>query len=46
MNPKMLSAIDQLSNHELLLRVKSLAQGEREATAMLIAHLAELEARR
>jgi hypothetical protein len=27
-------------------RVMSLAQGEREATAMLIAHLAELEARR
>jgi len=42
----MLSAIDQLSNHELLLRVKSLAQGEREATAVLIALLAELEARR
>jgi hypothetical protein len=46
MNPKRLSAIDHLSNHELLLRVKSLAQGEREATSVLIAHLAELEVRR
>ncbi len=41
----MLSAVGQLSNHELLARVKSLAQAEREATAVLIAHLAELDER-
>jgi hypothetical protein len=42
----MLSSVAQLSNHELLARVKHLAQREREATAALIAHLAELDARR
>ncbi len=36
----------QLSNQELLARVKQLAQREREATAALIAHLAELDTRR
>ena len=34
-----------LSDDELLAQLKSFARGEREATARLIAHLAELEAR-
>ncbi len=42
----MLSAVAQLSNQELVARVTQLAQCEREATAALIAHLAELDARR
>ena len=40
MDPKL------LSNHELLARVKLLAEGERVATAALIAHLAEQYERR
>ncbi len=36
----------QLSSRELLARVKDLAAHEREATAVLIAHLAELDRRR
>ena len=36
----------ELSNSELLARVEGLAQNEREATASLIIHLAELDARR
>jgi hypothetical protein len=46
MNPKTLSSVAQLSNDELLVRVKHLAEREREATASLIAHLAELDRRR
>ncbi len=46
MNPKMLPTLVQLSDHELLERVKRLAEREREATASLIAHLAELDERR
>lgn len=46
MNPKNLMDINQLSNNELLERVKRLAEREREATTSLIAHLAELDARR
>ncbi len=46
MNPNMLSSVAQLSNQELLARVTQLAEREREATASLIAHLAELDARR
>jgi hypothetical protein len=46
MEPNVLSAVGQLSNVALLARVKSLAQDERQATAALIAHLAELEERR
>ena len=42
----MLSSVGQLSNEELLARVKSLAEGERKATGALIAHLAELDERR
>ncbi len=42
----MLSAVAQLSNPEILARVTQLAQREREATAALIAHLAELDTRR
>jgi hypothetical protein len=45
MDPKILCALNQLSNHELLERVKTLAEREREATASVIAHLAELDAR-
>jgi hypothetical protein len=36
----------RLSNNELLARVERLAQGERDATAALLIHLAELDARR
>src|SRR5439155_9950832 len=36
----------QLSDDDLVVAVKSLARCEREATASLIAHLAELDARR
>src|SRR5574341_286922 len=46
MNPHMLSAVAQRSDPELLARVTQLARREREATAALIAHLAELDARR
>src|SRR3989304_940686 len=46
MDPNMLSSVPQLPNHELVARVKHLAAREREATAALIAHLAELDARR
>ncbi len=42
----MLSAVAQLSDPELLARVTQLARREWEATAALIAHLAELDARR
>ncbi|MBI2247441.1 MAG: HNH endonuclease [Armatimonadetes bacterium] len=42
----MLSFVAQLSNDELLARVKHLAGREREATTSLIAHLAELDQRR
>ncbi len=42
----MLSAVAQLSDQELVACVKYLAQREREATASLIAHLAELDERR
>lgn len=46
MNPKMLSSMVHLSNDELLARVKHLTEREREVTASLIAHLAELDDRR
>jgi len=46
MDLKILSAVNQLSNDELLKRVKNLAEREREATASLIAHLAEFDERR
>lgn len=46
MDPKIFSAIIQLSDDELLERVQTLAEREREVTASLIAHLAELDARR
>jgi hypothetical protein len=36
----------QLSDDDLIAEVKSLARCERDATASLIAHLAELDARR
>jgi hypothetical protein len=46
MNPTTLSTVAQLSNDDLLARVKHLAGRERAVTAALIAHLAELDARR
>jgi hypothetical protein len=46
MDPKILSVVNQLSNDELLERVKRLSEREREMTASLIAHLAELDGRR
>lgn len=46
MNTKILSLILHLSDQELLEQVKSLAEREREATASLIVHLAELDRRR
>ena len=45
MDLKLFSSVGQLSNLELLARVKSLALSERQATTALIAHLAELEER-
>ncbi len=42
----MMSTVAQLSNSDLLTRVKHLAEGEREVTAALITHLAELDRRR
>ncbi|HEV8353961.1 MAG TPA: HNH endonuclease signature motif containing protein [bacterium] len=41
-----LSDIKPLSDRDLLVRVEVLARREREATAALVAHLAELDARR
>ena len=46
MNRTTLSTVAQLSNNELLARVKHLAGREREVTVLLIAHLAELDERR
>src|ERR687891_356573 len=46
MATNLLSSVAQLSNHDLLAQVKRLAERERAATAALIAHLAELDARR
>ncbi len=46
MNTITLSTVAQLSNSDLLSQVKLLAGREREVTAILIAHLAELDVRR
>lgn len=46
MNVATTSSLAQLSDQELLERVTTLAREERAATALLIAHLAELDARR
>lgn len=46
MDANILSKVNQLSDEELLKRVKTLADREREATATLIAHLAEFDVRR
>ncbi|MGQ0548287.1 MAG: hypothetical protein ACT4PY_01260, partial [Armatimonadota bacterium] len=43
MNPTTLSTVAHLSDHDLLARVKHLAGRERDVTAVLIAHLAELD---
>ncbi|MGH2437168.1 MAG: HNH endonuclease [bacterium] len=45
MSTTILSLADQLSNQDVVARVKVLAQREREATAALIAHLAVLHER-
>jgi hypothetical protein len=42
---ELLSSVTSLSNHELLGEAERLARREREATAALVAHLAEIEAR-
>jgi hypothetical protein len=46
MRPDLLSSVSELNNDELLARAKRLALREREATATLVAHLAEIDARR
>ena len=46
MDTHVLSSVAQLSDDELVARVKHLAERERKATASLIAHLAELDERR
>ncbi len=46
MTPITLATVSQLSNSDLLARVKHLAGQERAVTAVLIAHLAELDERR
>ena len=46
METNILSALSRLSNDDLLARVKQLAERERQATAILVAHIAELDARR
>jgi hypothetical protein len=46
MNPNMLTRAAQLSDSALLARVTRLALNERHMTAALVAHLAELDARR
>jgi len=46
MDPNLLSTVAHLSDDALISRVKHLAAREREATALLIAHLAELDVRR
>jgi hypothetical protein len=46
MDTTMLSSLAHLSDQELLARMPQLAADERQATALLIAHLAELDARR
>jgi hypothetical protein len=46
MDRHILSSVAQLSNDELVARVKQLAERERQATASLVAHLAELDERR
>jgi hypothetical protein len=46
MDAKILSSVAQLTNAELLARVKHFAECERSTTATLIAHLSELDKRR
>lgn len=46
MNLTATSSLAQLSDQELLAKVTTLAADERQATTLLIAHLAELDARR
>src|SRR3990170_2570478 len=46
MDPAVLSSVVHLSDEALVARVKHLAAREREATCALIAHLAEVDARR
>ena len=44
-NPDLLESLRRLSDDELVARLKSLAARERRATALLVAHLAELDTR-
>ncbi len=46
MDANTLSSVAQLSDDELLAQIRDLAKREREATASVIAHLAELDGRR
>ncbi len=46
MNTSLATSTGQLSNDELLARIKQLASAERDVTVTLIAHLAELDKRR
>jgi hypothetical protein len=45
MQNDILTSLTRLSDAELVTRVKSLAARERDATAQLVAHLAELDTR-
>ena len=45
MQPDLLASLRQLSDAELVARVQHLAAGERGATVLLVAHLAELDTR-
>jgi hypothetical protein len=45
MHQELLASLRQLSDRELLARVKDLSAHEREATVQLVAHLAELDTR-
>jgi hypothetical protein len=42
---ELLESIRRLSDDELVARLKSLAAQERRATALVVAHLAEIDAR-
>lgn len=45
MQPDLLTSIRRLSDTDLIARVRELAAGERRATVLLVAHLAELDTR-
>ena len=41
-----IASVTRLTNRELLVRLRFLVQGERNATAAVVAHLSEVEERR